>query len=173
MVGCQWLHTTTGLVTYTGTALVAMETAAHGRRCRSFVHIWMVLGCWFSCVEAWSCARSLQVSAGKVTRFLAVGGAEFGCAIDVKALGLYYKRSRRARSSEQQSVASVSLKAHVWRSLWCSSILGRSAKQELLCASAVKFKGFDRPPCLDPKIFLARMGGVNKVIFGQKNSPPL
>ena len=61
-------------------------------------------------MEAWSCARSLQVSAGKVTRFLADGGAEFGCAVDVKALDLYYKRSRRARSSEQQSVASVSLK---------------------------------------------------------------
>ena len=133
VVGCRWLQSTTGLVTYTGSALVAVETAAHGRRCRSFVHIWMILGCWFSCVEAWSCARSLQVSAGKVTRFLAVGGAEFGCAIDVKALGLYYKRSRRARSSEQQSVASVSLKAHVC-SLWCSccysSILGRYASNK-------------------------------------------
>jgi hypothetical protein len=57
--------------------------------------------------------RSLQVSAGKLTLFLAVGGAESGCAVDAKALHLYHKRSRRARSSEQQSVASVSLKAHV------------------------------------------------------------
>ena len=37
---CQWLQTMTGLVVHVGMALVAMDTAARGRRCSVFMHIW-------------------------------------------------------------------------------------------------------------------------------------
>ena len=114
-------------------------------------------------------------------RFLAVGGAEFGCAIDSRALGLYDKRSRRARSSEQQSVASVSLKAHVC-SLWSVVQLllqfypgqiceTRAVGCFVVCIAAAKFKVFDRPLCLDPnEFFLLRgtWGGSIKWFLGKK-----
>ena len=38
VVGCQWLQTMTGMVVCVTMALVAMETAAHGRRCRPFMY---------------------------------------------------------------------------------------------------------------------------------------
>ena len=48
--GCQWVQPMSGLATYIAMALVAFETAAHGRPCRPFIYICTVAVLPGSCV---------------------------------------------------------------------------------------------------------------------------